>query len=78
MREFEIRLCSVKDVQEFVALATAQSFPIFLKDGRHKVNGKAFMELFCLNFHRPVTVSLDCTEEELDAFHRSVRHFVVD
>ena len=54
MGEFEIRLRSVKDVQDFVALATSRPFRIYVRDEHNKINGQSFMELFCLNFAHPL------------------------
>ena len=68
MQQFEIRVSSVKDVLEFVSIATKRPFPITVGNERHRVNGKSFMEMFSLNLRRPVTVSLQCTQEEYDAF----------
>jgi len=62
--EFAIQLTSVQDVQNFVSLATACSFPIVVSDGNHRVDGKCFMEMFSLNMLRPLTVYADCAEGE--------------
>ena len=70
MWEFEIQLRSVQDVQEFVALATAQSFPVLAGTDRYKVSGKCFMEMFCLNFSRPLKAIMKCSEEEFEQFLR--------
>ena len=77
MREFAICLQSVQDVQEFVGLATNMAFPVQVGDGRHRVNGKSFMEMFCLDFARPLTVSAQCSEEEWEIFLRRAERFLV-
>ena len=77
MQEFEIRLRSVQDVQEFVALATNQAFPILVCNGNHRVNGKSFMEMFCLDFTRPLIATVDCSNTELDTFRTAVQKFLV-
>ena len=76
MREFEIRLRSVKDVQDFVALSTSRPFLITVRDEHNKINGQSFMELFCLNFAHPLRVVADCTEEELEALKRDADRFL--
>ena len=68
MREFEIRIKSVHDVLTFVNLATARTFDILVSNEKHQVNGKSFMEMFCLNFRRPLKVRMVCTEEEYQQF----------
>lgn len=77
MREFEIRISSVQDVQAFVALATTQSFPVSVQDSRRQVNGKSFMEMFCLDFHQPLVVAAACTEEEMEIFRTAAQRFLV-
>jgi len=77
MREFEIRLGSVQDVQDFVALATARSFTITVRDAHNKINAQSFMELFCLNFAHPLRVVADCTEAELEDLMRDAERFLV-
>ena len=68
MKEFEIRLSCVQDVQEFVSLATAKSFLVHVRDRYNEVNGKSFLEMFCLNFSRPLKAMMVCTEEEYRQF----------
>ena len=66
--DFEIRLRSVQDVLSFVSMATARKFPVSVGTARHQVNGKSFMEMFCLNFHRPLRATIECSEEEYKQF----------
>ena len=75
--EFQVRLTCVQNVLDFVTLATARPFPISVGDRRHRVNGKSFMEMFCLDFRAPVTVRMDCTREEFEAFRADAARFEV-
>ena len=77
MREFEIRLGSVQDVQDFVALATSRPFTITVRDEYNKINAQSFMELFCLNFAHPLRVVAECTEGELKDLMRDAERFLV-
>ena len=77
MREFQVRLQSVQDVQEFVSLSTARGFPVIIRDANNKVNGKSFMEMFCLDLCRPLRVDADCSEEELAAFCGDAERFLI-
>jgi len=77
MREFEIRLGSVQDVQDIVALATSRPFLITIRDEHNKINAQSFMELFCLNFAHPLRVVADCTEAELETMMRDAERFLV-
>lgn len=75
MKEITIRIRSVQEVLAFVSLATARPFAITVSDGTHQVNGKSFMEMFCLNARQPLTVTFDCTEEEFQQFSRDAQRF---
>ena len=77
MREFEIRLRSVKDVQEFVGIATSRPYTVTIRDERNKINGKSFMEMFCLDFSHPLRVLCDCTDAEFEALCRDADRFLV-
>ena len=74
MREFQVRLQSVQDD---VSLSTARSFPDAIRDTNTTVNGKSFIELFCLNLCGPLRVDADCSEEELAAFCGDVEKFLI-
>ena len=78
MQEFWIRLNSMEDVEEFVAIATSRAFPICVRDNQHKIRGGSFMEMFCLGLAGPLTVSVDCGENELARFKGEVRQFLAD
>ena len=77
MQEFEVRLRSVQDVQEFVSLATAQAFPVFVGNDNYRVDAKCFMEMFCLDFTRPMIATAECTEEEFRLFRSLADRFAV-
>ena len=64
MRQFEIHVSSVKDILDFVSIATKRTFPITVGNEKHRVNGKSFMEMFCLNFTHPLFAVVDCSDEE--------------
>ena len=77
MQEFWIRLHSMEDVAEFVAVATSRAFPICVRDNHHKICGGSFMEMFCLDFNQPLRVVAECSEAELNAFCAEVDRFLV-
>lgn len=76
MQEFVIRLRSVRDVNDFVAMA-APLYKVSLSDGVRIVDGKSFMEIFCLRLSAPVTVCAECTQEEFDRFYQEAEKFLV-
>ncbi len=78
MREFVVRLRSVKDVQDFVSLSTTMGFPVAVDDGHHRVNGCSFMEMFCLDCTRPLTISAECSESQFEAFRKAAQRFLAN
>ena len=78
MLEFTIRLGSVQDVQDFVAVTTTRPFTITVRDEHNKISADSFMELFCLNFTRPLRVCCDCSEADLEALQQDLARFVVN
>ncbi len=77
MREFEIRIRSVQDILSFVDIATSRPFPVSVGNEFHRVNGKSFMEMFCLNFSRPLKATMDCSQEEYEQFLRDAEALLV-
>ena len=59
-----IHLDCVLDVEDFVAMTTPKRYPIFLDDGRRRVNGKSFMEMFSLRLNEPLRVTAQCSNRE--------------
>ena len=78
MREFEIRLRSVQDVQDFVDLATTKPFTVLVCDDYHRVNGKSFMEMFCLNFSNRLRVLSEGYDWEFEQFRSEAQRFLVN
>ena len=72
MTEFEIRFKSVQQVQTFVSIATTKAYQIQVMDKHNVVNGKSFMEMFCLNIKAPLTVQVHSTPEQAEAFRLQV------
>ena len=77
MLEFAVRLGSVQDVQDFVAIATTRPFLITVRDEYNKIKAESFMELVCLNFAHPLRVVCDCSQEELESLKADMARFVV-
>ena len=77
MREFNIRVHSLRQVQDFVALAMVQPFEVLVGNDKQQVNGKSFIGMFSLDCRRPVRVRVKCTEEEFGRFRQQVAQFLV-
>ena len=72
-----VRFTSVRDIREFVGLATLQSFPVHVADsGGSTADAKCFMEMFTVDFTHPLQVVID-DESDAAAFARSAARFLV-
>ena len=76
MHDFVIRLHSVRDVNDFLTLS-APLCRVSLSDGFRIVDGKSFMEIFCLRLSGPITVHAECTEEEFHRFFQEAQRFLL-
>ena len=77
MLEFEIRLGSVQDVQDFVSIAGTRPYPIHVRDDHNKISADSFMELFCLDFTQPLRLVCDCNSEQLEQLRRDLDRFLI-
>lgn len=75
MREFSIRLKSVRDVEEFVDIAATRGYPVVVRDDHNKINSDSFMELFCLDFTQPLRVVCECSEEDMNSLKSDLQRF---
>lgn len=71
MREFDIVLRSLRQVQEFVNLAMVQPFEVVVGNESQYINGKDLMGMFSLDYSAPVRVQVRCSPEEFAAFRFS-------
>ena len=58
-------------------MATTRPFTITIRDASNKINGQNFMEMFCLDFTKPLRVLADCTDAELEDLRREAEQFLV-
>ena len=77
MKEFEIRLTCVQDVQEFVAIATSKPYPVYVRDYHMQVNGKSFMEMFCLQLTGALFAMVECDDQQLHSLKQDAARFVL-
>ena len=76
MREFDIVLRSLYQVQDFVKLAMVQPFDILVGNDHQRINGKDLMGMFCLDFSEPQRVQMICSQEEFLSFQASAQAFL--
>lgn len=68
MREFDIVLRSLRQVEDFVTLAMVQPFDVQVGNEWQNINGKDLMGMFCLDYCHPLRVQVMCSEEEFTSF----------
>ena len=76
--EFNIRIRSFQEVQEFIKLATVQPFRVFLGNEFQSANATSFMGVVSLDHRRPLRVSADCGEEEFASFRKMAARFLAE
>ena len=77
MHQFGIQFHSFEDVQRFVDMATQFSFPIIVGTDSYHVNGTSFMGMFSLDYSRPLTVRLTCSDEDAERFKEAAKSYLV-
>ena len=76
VRQFMVRFGSFRDIQDFVALASGQSVKLCVGGDQFQVNATSFMGMFALSCRKPLKVTVDCTEEELEALLVTFERFL--
>ena len=64
MGECYVSFASIKDVNEFVSIATRQFFPLHVEDGQMQTDGKSIMSLCCMGLNRPLRVRYPLDQQE--------------
>ena len=78
MKSFKISLSSINDVKNFVNSACKQMCDIDIVSGRYIIDAKSIMGIFSIDLTKPVTVNVDGTDEEYNAFREEVKDIVVE
>jgi phosphotransferase system HPr-like phosphotransfer protein len=73
-----VQFRSLRDVQDFVALASKQTVKLCVGGDRFQVNATSFMALFALNCRKPLKVSVECTEEEFSRLLNTFQQFLAE
>lgn len=70
-----VQFYSLRDIREFVSLATLQSYPIHVADASGETaDAKCFMEMFTVDFVHALQVIID-DPSDAAAFARSAARF---
>ena len=78
MKTVQIRLASIKDVQEFVELVRQFEGDIDLSSGRYVVDAKSIMGIFSLDLMKPITLAAYSTDENCDKLIENLKAFLVE
>jgi phosphotransferase system HPr-like phosphotransfer protein len=66
MKKFDVKLESIKGVQNFVKQSAKAKGDVTLKSGRYVIDGKSIMGVFSLGFEDDVTLEIE--EEDAHLF----------
>ncbi len=79
MKEFNIKLSTIKDVQDFVRDLTLYSGDADLESGRYVVDAKSIMGIFSLDLQSPIKLILrDDNAAGEEKLLENIRHLLVD
>ena len=70
-----VRFASLRDIREFVSMATLQPYNVMVLDGDRAVNAKSFMEMFTRDFAHPLHVDAG---ENADRFALVAKKFICE
>ena len=71
----KIRLVTIADLYNFVAIAGKYDFDIELKSGRYTVDGKSIMGMFCLDLREELELTAHTGSD--DPFFTEIGSYVV-
>ena len=78
MQEFRVRIRSFQEVQDFIRLATAQPFRVYLVNDHQVANATSYMGLASLDHSQCLWVRTECSESEHEAFRLQAAAFVAE
>ena len=71
----KIRLITIADLYNFVAIAGKYDFDIELKSGRYTVDGKSIMGMFCLDLREELVLTAHTNQD--DPFFTEIANCIV-
>ena len=78
MEEFMIKLDSIDEVKEFVALTNKCAFDVDLMSGRYAIDAKSIMGIFSLDLSKPLKMIVHADSEAAADFVEEAAKFVAD
>ncbi len=78
MRVFFVQFHSLRDIQDFVAMASGCSLRLRVGGDRFQVNATSFMGMFALNCRKPQRVTVECSEAEFQELLSTFARFLAE
>lgn len=78
MKEYTVKLNSIEQVKEFVALTNKCSFDVDLMSGRYAIDAKSIMGIFSLDLAKPLKMIVHADDEQAADFADEAAKFIAD
>ena len=78
MEEFMIKLNTIDEVKEFVALSNKCAFDVDLMSGRYAIDAKSIMGIFSLDLSKPLKMIVHAEGETSADFVEEAAKFIAD
>ena len=78
MEEYVIKLNSIDEVKEFVALTNKCAFDIDLMSGRYAIDAKSIMGIFSLDLAKPLKMIVHADSSAAADFVEEAAKFIAD
>lgn len=78
MEEFMIKLNSIDEVKEFVALTNKCAFDVDLMSGRYAIDAKSIMGIFSLDLSKPLKMIVHAEGDAAADFVEEAAKFIAD
>ncbi len=78
MQEFRVQIRSFQEAQDFIRLATAQPFRVYLVNDHQVANATSYMGIASLDLGSYLRVRTEGTDSEHAAFRKLAAAFVVE
>lgn len=78
MKEYTVKLNSIEQVKEFVALTNKCAFDVDLMSGRYAIDAKSIMGIFSLDLAKPLKMIVHADDEQAADFADEAATFIAD
>lgn len=78
MKEYTVKLNSIEQVKEFVALTNKCAFDVDLMSGRYAIDAKSIMGIFSLDLAKPLKMIVHADGEQAADFADEAAKFIAD